>query len=125
MNWPPSRTSRKRASSSGISGAYWEWTSTSGIVTAPHCSGPPPVDEIRREQENACNDRVFDVLEAAIEALVARAEAVAHAGDREGPHRRAHERVERVRRQPHLEDARRNRDEGSHDRRHTPNKHAE
>src|SRR5882762_8439455 len=117
MNWPPSSTSRKRASSSGISGSYWEWTSTSGIVTAPHCSGlPQSIGEIRREHENACNDRVLRVLETVVEALVARAEPVACAGDRKGPDRRANQRVERVRSKRHLEDARGDRDERADDR---------
>src|SRR3954447_9562950 len=102
MNCPPSRTSRKRASSSAFSGAYWEWTSTSGIVTAIHCSGLAYAeDEIRRDEQNACNDRVFGVAEVVMEALVARAETVAGAGDREGPDRRAHERQEGVRRERH------------------------
>src|ERR1700730_1335281 len=97
MNSPESAISRKRASSSGISGSYWEWTSTSGIVTAPHCSGlPQPIDEIRREHENACNDRVLHVLEAVVKALVARAEPIAHAGDRERPDCRADDRVEGI-----------------------------
>src|SRR4029077_4069459 len=105
MNWPPSSTSRKRDSSSGISGSYWEWTSTSGIVTAPHCSGPPQsIDEIRREHENACNDRVLCVLEAVVEALVARTEPIPHTGDRERPDRGADECVERIGREPHLEE---------------------
>src|SRR6266581_1659890 len=126
MNWPPSSTSRKRASSSGISGSYWEWTSTSGIVTAPHCSGlPQPKDEIRRKRDNACNDRVLGVLEAVVEALIARAEPVARAGDREGPDGRAGHGVKRVGRKRHLEDARGNRDERSDDRRDAPDEHAE
>src|SRR4051812_11111720 len=105
MNCPPSRTWRKRASSSAFSGAYWEWTSTSGIVTAIYCSGLAYAeDEIRREQQNACNDRVLGVAEVVMEALVARAEAVACAGDREGPDRRADERERGVGRERHLED---------------------
>src|SRR5579862_345174 len=112
MNCPPSRTSRKRASSSGISGSYWEWTSTSGIVTASHFSGAePPVDQIRRENENACHDGVLGVLEAVVEALEARTQAVTDTGDGERPDRGPDRRVDRVRRQRHLEDAGRDRDE--------------
>src|SRR5260370_16991904 len=97
MNWPPSSTSRKRASSSGISGPYWERTSTSGIVTAPHCSGPPQsIDEIRREHENACNDRVLCVLEAVVEALVARTEPIPHTRDREPPNRDPADSLQRI-----------------------------
>src|SRR5690348_15260964 len=98
MNCPPSSTSRKRASSSGISGSYWEWTSTSGIVTASHFSGAEQsIDEIRRQKENACHDRILRVLETVVEPLEARAEAVADARDRKRPDRRSDRRVEGVR----------------------------
>ena len=94
-----SRTSRKRASSSGISGAYCALTSMSGIVgTAIHFSGPqPPPSQVRRQQENACNDDVFGVFERVVEVLVAGAERVARPGDREGPDRRADRGSERCR----------------------------
>src|SRR5437899_11148979 len=87
MNWPPSRISRKRASSSGISGAYCALTSMSGIVcTATHCSDlAPPIQEIRREDQNAYHDGVLGVPEVVVELLVARAEPVAGPGDTEGP----------------------------------------
>src|SRR6266550_3202074 len=100
MNSPLSRTSRKRASSCGFSGTYWEWTSTSGIFTASHFSGVhESIDEIRHQDENACKDRVFDVVEVVVETLVARAQSVARAGDRECPDRRAEQRQHRVRRE--------------------------
>src|SRR5437660_176651 len=106
MNCPLPSTSRKRASSSGIRGANCPLTSTSGICMATHSSGlDPPVEEIRREEQNACNDDVLGVLEAVVEALVAPAEPVPGAGDAEGPDRRAHDREEAVRRERHLEDA--------------------
>src|SRR5690242_8415861 len=106
MNCPPSRTSRKRASSSGIRGSYWEWTSTSGIVTASHFSGAePPVDEIRRENENACHDGVLHVLERVVEALEARAQRVADAAEGKGPDRRADGHRENEPRERELEDA--------------------
>src|SRR5260370_18815539 len=119
MSCPPPSTSRKRASSSGISGAYCALTSTSGICTATHFSGlRPPVDKIRREEQNACNDCVFGVLEVVVEALVAPPEAEAGAGDPEGPDRGADDRVQAVGRERHLEDPGGNRDEGAYDRRH-------
>src|SRR5579872_1288106 len=126
MNCPVPSTSRKRASSSGISGANCALTSTSGICMATHSSGlDPPVEEIRREQQNACNDRVLGVLEAMVEALVAPAEAVARAGDAEGPHRGADNREEAVGRERHLEDAGRDRHERAYDRRHAADEDAE
>src|SRR5258708_13849680 len=104
MNCPLPSTSRNRASSSGISGANCALTSTSGICTATHSSGlDPPVEEIRREQENACNDGVFGVLEIVIEALVAPAEPVARAGDSEGPHGGADHHQQADRRERNLE----------------------
>src|SRR3954471_1830937 len=103
MNWPLPRISLNTASSSAWSGAYCALTSTSGICTAPHFSGvEPPVDEIRRQDQNACNHRVLDVGEIVVEALVARAQAVAGPGDRERPDRRADERVEAVGAERHL-----------------------
>src|SRR5438094_3634059 len=112
MNSPLSRTSRKRASSCGLSGAYWEWTSTSGIVTASHFSGvQQSIDEIRRQRENACQDEVLRVPEVVVETLVARAQSVAGARDRERPDRRADESQHGVRREGHPENAGRNRDE--------------
>src|SRR5690348_12390018 len=126
MNAPDSSTARKRASSSGISGSYCDWTSTSGIVTARHCSCPHPSEgEIRRAEHDTCHDRIFRVFEAVIEVLVARAERVADACDHERPDGGADRGVERVRREPHLEDARRDRDERAHERRHAPDEDAE
>src|SRR4051794_27946641 len=114
MNWPLSRTSANRASSSERTDANWALTSTRGICcTRSHFSG---VDEIRRQDENACNDGVFDVLEVAVEVGIARAQSVADAGEREAPDRRSHERQERVRAERHPEDAGRNRDERTDDR---------
>src|SRR5436190_10042169 len=112
MNWAPSSTSRRRSSSSPFSGAYCEWTSTSGIVTAVYCSCLGyPIDEIRRERDNACRDDILGIAEVVMEALVARAEAVAGARDPERPDRRPDEGQQHVRNERHLEDARRNRDE--------------
>src|SRR6266436_869874 len=119
MNWPLPRIARNRASSSSWSGAYCALTSTSGIFTAPHFSGvEPPQDYVRREAENACNDRVLDVFEVVVELLVARAEPVAEACDHEGPDCRSDERVEAVRPERHPEDARGNRHERAYDRGH-------
>src|SRR5215831_4214907 len=100
-----SRTSRNAASSRGISGSYSARTSTSGIVCirAHSSRGHPSVHEIRHEEDDACNDRIFGVAEAVIEAAIAGAEAVAGAGEHEGPHGGAGERQEKVRRERHLE----------------------
>src|ERR1700751_1447475 len=70
-------SSWKGAWSWGISGAYCALTSISGIgdTASPHCS--QPVEEIRRSEDDACHDGVLDVLEAVVEALVARSQRVA------------------------------------------------
>jgi hypothetical protein len=60
-----------------------------------------------------------------VEALVARAEPVARAGDREGPDRRSGERQRGVRREWHLEDAGGDRDERAHDGRDPPDQDAD
>src|SRR6266571_4123887 len=112
MNWPPSSSSRKSFSSSAFRGAYWEWTSTSGIVTAIYCSGLAYAkDEIRSERENACQHDVFGVAEVVVEALVARAEPVARTRNGKRPDRRAEQRQRGVRREAHPEDAGRDGDE--------------
>src|SRR5260221_8658653 len=104
MNFPLSRISLNRPSSRSWSGAYWALTSIRGICTAIHSSGVgPPIDEIRRAEQNACHDGVLGVFEAVIELLVAGSEPVAHAGDGEGPHGGSHEGEERIRSQGHLE----------------------
>src|SRR6478752_1082429 len=126
MNWPLARISRNRASRSGWRGAYCALTSTSGICTAPHFSGVEPAeDEIRRQRENACKNCIFEIFEIVVEALVARAEAVAESADHEGPDRRADEREEQVGTERHLEDPGRNRDERAHHRCHPADEDAE
>src|SRR3954453_6753178 len=109
----PSSTSRNATSSRGISGSYSARTSTRGIVcTRGHSSqSPPPVHQIRQPGDDACRDRVLDVTEAVLEALVDRAEGVADADKGERPESRADERECHERRKRHLEDPRRNRDE--------------
>src|SRR5437588_1917550 len=126
MNRLLSSTSRNAASSRGISGSYSARTSTSGIVcTLGHSSGGhPPVDQIRRTEHDACHDRVLGVAERMVEAVITGAEAVADAGKGEGPHGRAHERQHGVRRERHLEDPCRDRDEGPDDRRQAPDENA-
>src|SRR5581483_8333266 len=126
MNWPPSRTSRNRASSSETSGAYCDWTSTSGIVTATHSSGGcPSIHEIRRRQENACHDRVLGVVKAVVEALEARSERVADASEHERPDGAADAEVEQERGEPQLEDAGGDRAEGADEGRHRAEEHGE
>src|SRR5437868_10243796 len=114
MKRPSSRTSRKAASSLGISGPYSALTSTSGIVcTIVHFSPRSPfVDQIRDDDDDDRDDAVLDVVEAVVEALVAGAEPVADPGNRECPDRRADEREDGLRRQRHLEDTGRDGDEG-------------
>src|SRR5579859_595539 len=128
MNSAEAMTSLKRASSSGIRGAYCALTSTSGIVctASAHFSCLQPAEcQIRREEHDACNNGVLGVLEAVVEALVARAEAVADARDAEGPDRRADEGEQRVGSERHPEGARRNRDEGADDRSDPADEHAD
>src|SRR6266481_1885444 len=117
MNWPSWRTSRKRASSSGMSGAYCALTSISGIcdTATSHCS--PAVEKVRRREHDAYNDRVLGVLEAVVEAVVARAERVSDAGDGERPDGGADQRQDGVGPERHLERTGRDRDERAYDRR--------
>src|SRR5581483_8743655 len=113
MNWPPSRTSRNRASSSGISGAYCALTSISGIgdTATTHCS--PAVEEIRHDQHEACGDDVVDVAERVVGVGVRRAEGPARGRQAEAEDGRAkkREREELPERHPH--DPGRDRDEGA------------
>src|SRR6266702_3664675 len=101
----PSSTSRKAASSRGISGSYSARTSTRGIVcTRGHSSrSPPPVHQIRQCENDACRDRVLDVAEVVLEALVARAEGVADADEGERPQGGPDESEKQERRRRHLE----------------------
>src|SRR5579862_5260864 len=126
MKRPSSRTSRNAASSLWISGPYSALTSTSGIVCMlRHLScGPPPVHEIRREEQYACNDRIFHVMERVVEPLVAGAEPVARADEGERPERRSDESQAEERSQWHLEDAGRNRDERAKNGSQRPDQHA-
>src|SRR5271154_6317103 len=121
MKVPSARTSRKAASSLGISGSYSARTSTSGIAMRCNFSLRfPSVGEIRREEDDAGHDRVLRVLEVVVEVVVARPEAVADPDERERPHSRADEREREERGKRHLEDSRRDGDERSDDRRHRP-----
>src|SRR6188472_313183 len=109
----PSSTSRNAASSRGISGSYSARTSTRGIVcTRGHFSqSDPAIHEIRQRRENPYDDRVFDVAEAVLEAVVARAERVADPDEGEGPERRPDQREPEERREGHFEDPGRDRHE--------------
>src|SRR6478609_1128020 len=100
----PSSTSRNAASSRGISGSYSARTSTRGIVcTRGHFSCRDlPVDQKSQQEQEACDDDVFEVVEALIEPAIAAAEAVAAARKGERPHGGADQRQQRVRRKPHL-----------------------
>src|SRR5438477_9764511 len=98
MKFPSSRTSRKAASSLGISGPYSALTSTSGIVcTRLHFSpSSPPIDQIGHKQDDAEHDGVLDETEGVVGAVVRGAERVAGSGEGERPDRRADEREERI-----------------------------
>src|SRR5438552_3743548 len=123
MNWPFSSTPRKAASSLGISGSYSARTSTSGIAMRRHFSlRPPPIDEIRREEDDPGHHGVLDVTEVVVKARVARSEPVADSDEREGPDRRPDRRESRELRKWHLEDPRRDGDERADDRRHRAEK---
>src|SRR5690242_11971565 len=106
MNWPPSSTSANRASSSERTDANWLLTSTSGIgcCTAPHSSD---VDEIRRHDDNACNDDVLDVPEGVMGMCVRRAERPAGAGETGAECEAADEREQQELEERHADDARR------------------
>src|SRR5215471_13966776 len=123
----PSSTSRKAASSRGISGSYSARTSTSGIVcTRAHSSGrQPAVDQIRQAQYDERHDRVLDVVEPVVEAAIALAEPVSGACEGKAPHGGAGEREQRVRQERHFEDPGGDRDEGPDDRQDPPEEHAE
>src|SRR5579871_846702 len=117
MNWPVSSTSLKAASSLGMSGPYSALTSTSGIAMRSHFSlRDPPIDQIRREEDDDGDDGVLEVAERVIRAVVGGAEAVARAREGEGPDRGANRGEHGVRREPHLEDAGRDRDERADER---------
>src|SRR4029079_15232958 len=121
----PSRTSRTAASSRGISGSYSARTSTRGIVcTRGHFShSDPAVHERRQRGDDPYDDRVLDVAEVVLEALVARPEGIADADEGERPERRPDQRQAEEARERHLEDPRRNRDEGTDHGRHRPDEH--
>src|SRR5215471_8136817 len=125
MNAPESRTSANARFSSGTSGAYCALTSTSGIRgTALQSIGPNSTqDQVGDEQQNSCNDRDFDEAEVVVEALVARAQRPADAGEREAPDRRADRRQHDVAAERHAEHAGRNRDERAHDGRDAAEQH--
>src|SRR5205823_5577250 len=121
MKTPASSTSARRSFSSGRSGAYCALTSTSGIGrTASESSRAPAQHEPCRGSDDGEPDRVVDEPEVAVEALPAPADRPADAGGREAPDRRANERQDRVRGEPHPEDARRDRDERADDGRDSP-----
>src|SRR6185437_16762843 len=116
MYRPPSRTSANRASISERTAANWLLTSTSGIGwgTASHSSD---VDEIRRHDHNACNDHVLDVAQRVVGVRVGRPERPAGPGEAGAERGAADEREEQELDEGHAHDARRDRDEGSHERR--------
>src|SRR5437899_9085588 len=113
----PSRTSWNAASSRGISGSYSARTSTRGIVcTRGHFSrSHPSVHQIRQRGDDPHHDRVLEVAEVVLEALVARAEGIADADEGERPQGRAHQGQAEELRERHLEQPRRNCDEGAED----------
>src|SRR4051794_37564643 len=117
----PESSARANASfNSGMSGAYCALTSTCGIATASHRRRPPPHEQPRRRAEDRDRDRHVGVAEGVVEVLPARAEPPACAREGEAPQRGAERGPENVAAQRHLEDARRDRDERTGDRRDAP-----
>src|SRR5579862_9120240 len=117
MNWPPSRISRKRCSSSGISGAYCALTSISGIcdTATAHCS--PAIQEIRRRDHDACKDGVSDVFEVVPGLRVGRAERPTAAREAEAEGAAAEEREREELPEGHADDPGRDGDERARERR--------
>src|SRR5690242_21294790 len=122
----PSSTSRNAASSRGISGSYSARTSTRGIVcTRGHFShSDPAIHEIRQRRENPYDDRVLDVAEIVLEALVARSQGIADADEGERPERRPDQGQAEEDSEWHLEDPGRDRDERANHGRHRPDEYA-
>src|SRR3954470_4163552 len=129
MKTPASSTAAIRSWSSGISGAYWALTSTSGTLGADtaldgsRAALPPPDEDEDEEDCDTERDRVIDEAEVAVELLVAGAERPARAREREAPGERARDRQHGVLPQVHARDARRNRHERAHDRRDAAEEH--
>src|SRR5436309_7891215 len=127
MKRPESRISAKAAFSSPRSGAYCALTSTWGIGgTAGECSRPAFSEQEKRcKEDDSADDRVVGEAEVLVEALPVAADAPTDAGERERPCGRADERQGHVRREPHPEDARRDRDERPRDRSHAADEDGE
>src|SRR5437763_2198979 len=124
MNWADSRISRKRASSSGIRGAYSALMSTSGIVcTASHSSCTyPAVQEIRRQRDNTCTDRVVGVAEVVMRVRVSGAERPAGGGEPEAEDGAPDEREAEELAEGDAHDACRDRHERTDERRRQPDR---
>src|SRR4051794_17343957 len=109
MYWPPSRTSANAASTSARTEANWPLTSTRGIFcTASHSSDP---EKVRRQRENACNDRIFDVSEIVMRVGVRGAQRPPRAGQPEAKNGAADERQAEEAEERDTDDPGRNRDE--------------
>src|SRR3954447_6732814 len=120
MYWPPSITSRNADSSSPLNGANWDLTSTRGIgCTAAHSSD---VNEIRRQQKNACNDCKLDVSEIVVRMRVRGSESPAGAGQPEAEDRTTDQGQDEEFAERHADDPGRDRDEGAQQRRGQPDR---
>src|SRR5436190_6638508 len=117
MNAADSRMSRKRASSSGIRGSYCALTSTSGIVcTAGHSSCTyPAIKEIRREHDDACDDRVIRIAQVVVRMRVGAAERPPGGSQPEAEDRAAEQREDEELAERDAHDPGGDRDEGADD----------
>src|SRR3954471_16415446 len=124
---PLSRPSAKAAFSSGISGAYCAFTSTSGTLDTAldgsRAALSPPGEEEDEENRDPERDRVVDETEVLVERVPARAERPACTGEREAPGERARNGQERVLALAHPRDPGRDGDEGADDRRDPAEEH--
>src|SRR4051812_7316737 len=124
MKTPASSTAAIRSWSSGISGAYWALTSTSGTLGADtaldgsRAAAAPPDEEVQEADGHAERDEVVDEPEVAVELLVTGPERPAGAREREAPRDIAGDREQRVGAKVHAGDPGGDRDERANDRRH-------
>src|SRR5207302_4238648 len=117
-------TSAKACWSSGISGAYWALTSTSGIFGTPgHGRGAPPVPDGCNRNDQADDECDAHVGERVVEGVVARAERPAAGGEPEAERRAAERRERKELRQAFAEQAGRYGDEGADDGRREAERH--
>src|SRR5436305_10925439 len=84
----------------------------------------PAKDQPGREDDHRREDQIFDIGKVVVEALVARPERPARAGDSEAPERAAEKRQDREAAERHPDDTGRDRDERAYDRGHPAEEHS-